>query len=104
MATKKSSEYLTAAISTNTSGAGNTLISGTPGKTIRVFKMVLSLASGTVIFNDGTTALSGAITTTQLVVDGLNNNPLYVISSGNDFKATLSGANLLAGTIWYQQS
>lgn len=97
------SNFKVAAIDAASSGA-NTLIAGAAGKTIRVYRIVFSLASGTIIFKDGSTALSGAMTLTSLVLESQNDEPLFVTTAGSHFVATLSGANQLSGTIWYTQS
>lgn len=102
--TKISSEYATAAISTASSG-DNTLVAGVANKTIRVHKIMLTLAAGTITFKDGaSTSLSGAMTLTGLVLEPTDDNPLFVTSAGNGFVANLSGANQLSGTVWYTQS
>lgn len=100
---KTRSPYLSAAISATTSGA-NTLVAGIPGKTIRVYRIMFTLAAGTVIFKDSAIALSGAMTLTALYMEDPSGDPLYVTTDGNDFVATLSGTNQMSGTIWYQQS
>jgi hypothetical protein len=95
--------YKTASISTATSGA-NVLVTGVPGLTTRIYRVALTLAAGTIIFKDGTTALSGAMTLTSYGADDPHAYPLFVLTAGNDFVATLSGSNQLSGTIWYTQS
>lgn len=98
------SPYLTAAISVNSSG-DNDLVAAVASQTVRVYRIVFTLAAGTVTFKDGaSTSLSGAMTTTAMVLEDPLGNPLFVTTAGNAFKANLSGANQMSGTIWYQQS
>lgn len=97
------SQYTPAVVSAATSGA-NILIAGIPNQTIRVFRMMFTLAAGTITFKSASTSLSGAMTCTALILESMDGNPLYVTAAGDDFVATLSGANQLSGTIWYTQS
>lgn len=95
------SPYSQAAITTASSG-DNTLVTAVAGKTIRVYKILLTLAAGTVTFKDGAgTSLTGAMTLSGLIMEDPNGNPLFMTSAGNAFIANLSGANQMSGTIWY---
>lgn len=98
------SPYTQAAISTASSG-DNTLVSGTAQQTIRVFKIVWTLAAGTITLKDGAgTSLTGAMAATVGVLESTDQNPIFVTSAGNAFIANLSGANQLSGAIWYVKS
>lgn len=93
--------FATASVSAASSG-DNTLIAGSAGKCIRVYRMLLTLASGTIVFKNGATALSGAMTFAGLVLEDIN-EPLFVMAAGSNFVGTLSGTNQLSGTIWFTQ-
>lgn len=80
----------------------STAISGVAGQVIRVYAMFFSMASSTITFKDGSTALTGAITTTQMILDMHPSlHPRFECSSGNDFTITLGGSQQVSGTIWY---
>jgi len=87
-------------------GAGdNNLVAGTALQTIRVFRILLTLAAGTIKFKDGAgTDLTGALSLSAIVLESNDGNPLYITSAGNAFIGNLSGANQLSGTIWYTKS
>ena len=95
--------FLTAAITQAATGA---MITGVAGTTIRVYALVLSVATTTTVqFKDGATALSGAMTLTAGIPLALeyfpDMRPLYVCSAGADFTLTLGAAIQTSGTVWY---
>lgn len=99
------SKYTQAAISAAASG-DNTLIAGTAGQTIRVFRILYTLAAGTVTFKDGASNLTGALGgagPSGLVLESTDGNPLFVTTDAAAFIANLSGANQLSGAIWYKK-
>lgn len=95
-----------AIIDTNTTG-DNTLISATVGQTSRVFKVFLvSSAATTIIWKDGTTGLTGAITVAaggSFVLD-LDGDPWFTTSSNSAFILNQSGTAQLSGRIYYVKS
>lgn len=97
--------YASAVISCNSSG-DNTIIAGVAQQTIRVFRIVLTLAAGTITIKDGaSTSLTGALATNALALDPqCPGDPLFVTSAGNGLVFNLSGANQCSGVIWYAQS
>ncbi len=98
------SPYSQAVISAASSG-NNTLVAAVSAKSIRVYRIAVTLAAGTVTFQDGaSTALTGALATTAMVLEDPQGNPLFITTAGNAFVAALSGANQLSGTIWYIQA
>lgn len=95
------SPYTQAAISCASSG-NNTLIAAVSSKSIRVYQIMFTLASGTVTFRDGaSTDLSGALNAIAGVLDDPLGNPIFITTAGNAFVANLSGANQLSGVIYY---
>lgn len=89
-------------------GGDNTVIVGVAGRTIRVFKLFLVVASNvTLTFKDGVvTAISGALPMTangSIVLD-FDGEHWFVTSLGNDFIINLSGAVGVFGRIYYTQS
>lgn len=95
------SPYSQAAISAASSG-DNTLVAAVAGKSIRVYRIVFTLAAGSVAFKDGaSTSLTGAMTATAGVLEDPIGNPLFITTAGNAFIANLSGANQLSGVIYY---
>jgi len=89
---------------------GNNIIAGVAGKTVRIYGWMLSTATTqTIIFKDGTTALTGAMTLNAgvplVAMSTLDNGarPLLQLSSGNAFQATLSGSAQTSGLVWYTQ-
>jgi hypothetical protein len=93
----------------NASANGNnTLIAGVAGKTIRVFKAALVFsAGGTVIFQDGSSALTGPMalyTGATVVLDMDVTNPWFLTSAGNSFVANLAGGAAVGGVMYYTQS
>lgn len=94
----------TAVISAASSGA-NEIVAAVTGKKIKVWRiMFVTDGAVTVIFKDGTTALSGTMSFAangSLVLDTTLDDPLYTTTAGNAFVATLGGAVGIRGTIWY---
>ena len=96
-----------ASISVSSSG-NNTLVSGSSGKTIRVFKLFLVFSAAVnATFQDGaSTSLSGAIpfSTNGSIVLDLDTLPWFVTSAGNGFVLNLSSSASVNGTVYYVQS
>lgn len=99
------STYTQAAISTASSG-DNTLVAGTANQTIRVYRIMWTLASpGTVTLKDGaSTSLTGALSAVTGLIESTDGNPLFVTTAGNAFIANLSAAIQMSGAIWYTKS
>lgn len=90
-----------ATISTSSSG-DTTIIAAPSGKSIKVHRLKLSLASETTVqFKDGTTALSGPETCLTQVLD-YNDDPWYRTTVGNAFVLSLGAAVQCGGTVWYR--
>lgn len=90
--------------------AGSTvaLIAGVAGKTIRVFAIHITLAAGTLVFKQGSTAMTGAMSFGSLSLDPMRDDggmlvPHFVCASGADFNLTFSGANQCSGYALYTQ-
>lgn len=96
-----------AAINISSSG-DNTVIAGTGGQTIRVYKLFLvASAAVSLKYKDGagadlTPALSMAANG-GMVLD-FDSEPWFVTSPGNDFIANLSAAVQVSGRIYYSKS
>jgi hypothetical protein len=87
--------------------ANGAIIAGVAGQKIRVYKMVLTIATGTTIqFQDGATNLSGAMTLTAGIPFVLphDGNPWYTTSAGNAFNVAFGAGQQLSGTIYFSQS
>jgi hypothetical protein len=91
----------------NVSNSGsNTLIAGKAGQIVRVYKLALSAAGAvTVEFLDGINALTGAMSlaTGVPLVFGLDSQPWFVGSAGNDFDLSLGSGVQVSGVILFTQ-
>lgn len=90
--------------------AGGTvaLIAGVTGSTNRIFAVYLTLAAGSVKFNQGSTDLTGAMSLTSLALDPIRDDggqlvPHFVCASGAAFNLIFSGANQCSGYVLYTQ-
>lgn len=88
--------------------ASGAVISGVAGQIIRVYALCFVTVSAiTVIFKDGSTALTGAMTTASgvpICLDGLPmGHPRYTLTAGNDFTFTLSSGVQVSGNVWFSQ-
>lgn len=87
-------------------GSDNTLIAASPGKIVRVYRLMVVVAGDTtVLFKCGSTAKSGAMSLKangSIVLD-YQNEPWYVGAAGEAFVMTLGSAVQASGTIWYTQ-
>lgn len=106
-ATPTTATLTSAAISTSSSG-DNTIVSGTGGQTIRVYRIVFVVSAAVnVTIKDGAgTSLSGAMAFLPnggLVLD-FTSEPWYVTSTSNAFIINLSSAVQISGTVWYTKS
>ena len=99
---------LTSAVINVSASGDNTLITGTIGQTIRVYRVLLVMKGGAdLIFKDGAaTNLTGAMTLTSAgsIVLDFNGEPWFVTSSGNAFILNLSAAKQASGRIYYIKS
>jgi hypothetical protein len=88
----------------NSSAATVTGVAGVSGQIIRVYAMVLVIGgTSNITFQDGTTALSGAmpmLANGSIVLDN-NGNHWYATSSSNAFNIGNSGSVSVNGTIYY---
>jgi hypothetical protein len=99
--------YTQAAISFNASGA-NTVVAGSSGKTIRIYRIFFVNADGStttqITIKDSTpTSFSGAfplIPAGSFSGDG-NGDPLFITASGKGFVINSSAAVQISGTVWY---
>lgn len=102
---KTSAGLSSAIINFNTSG-NNTVITGIPANTIRIFKIFL-MANGVteLTVKDGTTALTGPmlLTNGSLTLD-LDSEPWFVTSAGEHFIIGSSQAVQISGRVYYTQS
>ena len=98
---------LLASVVTSTSGtiAG---VAAVTGSVLRIYRIWLVAAGATnLTFEDGATALSGAVplTTSQQIFLPFDSGwPHFVTSAGNAFNIGNSGGVQISGTIWYTQS
>ena len=82
-------------------------IASVTGSYIRVYKLFLTVATTmTLTFEDGTTALSGAIDVTAgtpfvLPMDG---NPWFTTSAGNPFTIVSGTSGQVSGVLYYTAS
>lgn len=95
----------TAAI--NSSSGTVTLVAASTGMIIRCYKIFFTVAGASnITFNDGTTALSGAVDLTAagsaftLTMDG---QPWFQTSKGNALTITNSGSVSVQGQVYYTQ-
>lgn len=79
----------------------NTILSATAGKTYRIIKMVLLLASSTTVtMKAGSTVLTGAMTMDNLLLDD-DGVPWFTTVDNEAFIINLGGAVQASGRIWY---
>jgi hypothetical protein len=95
-------------VAINISSAGNnTVIFGTAGTLIRIYKIFFIAAGATTItFQDGaSTALSGPVSfsTNEGIVLDFDTKPWFQTTLGNDFVMNLGSAVTVAGTAYYTQ-
>ena len=89
------------------SASSNTVIAAVAGEIIRIYRvLIIAAAAATLTFQDGSTALSGAM---ALAANGtiiLPNCgiPWFQTSAGNAFNILSSTGAQISGTIWYLQS
>ena len=102
---KTSAGLSSAIINFNTSG-DNTIITGIPANTIRIFKIFL-MANGVteLTVKDGTTALTGPmlLTNGSLTLD-LDSEPWFVTSAGEHFVLGSSQNVQISGRVYFTQS
>lgn len=93
------------AINTAVSG-DNVIVPAIAGQRVEVYRIMWSLAAGTMAFKDGVggTAYSGPMTLTSGVIEDMLGQALFVTSLGNGFVLNLGGANQFSGTVWYRYS
>jgi hypothetical protein len=98
---------ISSVVSVSSSG-NNVLIAGVTNQTIRVYRLMLVLASSnTLTFQDGSsTALTGALALNAgaTIVLDFEGEPWFITSTGNGFVLNLSSANAVSGNIYYTQS
>jgi len=96
--------YLTQTAVTFATSGSNTLVTGVTGQIVRIYRMYLTAATSTTLtFNDGSTAVSGAMNLAangQINMDYMGGEPLYTCSKGNSFTATNLSPVQISGTIW----
>ncbi|MFN4259777.1 MAG: hypothetical protein ACK4RK_10800 [Gemmataceae bacterium] len=93
----------------NVSSSGNhTLVSGTFGQTVRVYRLMLVVAEAvTVQFRDGSSSnLTGPLPLQAggAIILDFDGEPWFTTSSGNGFVLNLSAAVQVSGRIWYLKS
>jgi hypothetical protein len=82
----------------------NTIITGTTGKAIYVYKYFLVVAAATSLtFKDGATVLTGLISLTanEAMVFTFDTRPWYSCSSGNNFIINASNNTQVSGRAYY---
>jgi hypothetical protein len=98
------------ALSTAVVSATATAISapaGTASEIIRIYKLFLVAAGATnVQFQDGSTALSGALALSAngAITLDLDGQPWFTCSPGNAFTISNSGGTQISGTVYYTAS
>jgi hypothetical protein len=101
--------YLNASFSSAASG-DVTAIAAVAGQPLKIWRIVLANAVATaqaLIFKDGSTALTGAISLPSavgglLALDaGANGNPLFTVTAGNAFVVNESAATSVTGFVQY---
>jgi hypothetical protein len=99
-------ELLSAAVNVSSSG-NNTLIAGSNGLKLRVYRAALVFTSAvSATFQDGdSTALTGpmSLTADASITLDFESQPWFTASAGNDFVLNLSGPCNVAGIIYYTQ-
>ena len=85
-----------------------TAVAGTANQYIKVYKLFLveNTPAVTIQFQDGTTALSGAL---PLAANGaitldLDGTPWFTCSAGNAFTIAQSGTTQISGVVYYTQT
>ena len=95
------------AISVNIGTASTmNLVAGVTGKVARIYKAAfVSAATNQMTFNDGSTALTGAmaLSTAFPLILPMDGNPWLVSSKGNALTATLTSAANVSGMVWFTQ-
>jgi hypothetical protein len=95
---------LSVALSTATSGSGNTLIAAVANQIIRVYRLLLVPATAvTVEFLDGTTALTGVMSLLQGAQLYLPFDSKPHFTCAGAFMATLGGGVQCSGYVHYSQ-
>lgn len=100
-----SSVFLTAKISTASSGA-LTAIAAVTGKVIQVYKIILVAAgTTTVTMQDGATALTGAMSMAVGIplILSFDGNPWFTTTAGNAFEISNGSAIQISGIVYYTQ-
>lgn len=101
----RDSNLQVAVISFNNTG-DNTIVAAIANKGIRVYRLIMvSDSSTTVIFKNGTTALTGAIPLYAggaFVLD-VSNEPWFISSVGSAFVINQSGTATITGKLDYHQ-
>ncbi len=98
-------DFLTAPINISNSG-DNSIVIGVTDKLIRVYMIWFVVAGATtIIFKDGTTALSGSasFTANEALVFDFCTKPWFITSRGNDFVINLGTAVQTGGMVYYTQ-
>jgi hypothetical protein len=89
------------------SASSNTIVAGVAGQIIRVYRVLLvNTAANSLTFQDGSTALSGAMLlgVSSILILPNCGIPWYQTSPGNAFNILASAGSQVSGTIWYLQS
>ena len=99
----------TTAVVINAAGAGdNTIISAVAGKSIYVYRAILTTGGATnITIKDGaSTALSGAMPFNQggIIILDMSGDAWFTTTAGNAFIINSSNAVQLSGTIYYFQA
>ena len=85
-------------------GGTTTVIPAVGGEIIQVYRLYFTvLATTTITFQDGTTALSGALSFAPLgsLVFDLDTRPWFQTGPGNPFVINLSTTSQISGEIFY---
>lgn len=92
-------------ISFSTSGS-NAIVAGVTGQQVRVYKIFLvTTGANTVTFQDGTTAISGAVglpSNGSIALD-MDGTPWFTTSPGAAFNISTSGATAIGGVAYFTQ-
>lgn len=99
--------YLTrAAISFTTTGA-QPIVAAVAGLVVRAYRiLIVPSAADTITFQDGSTALSGAMivaVSTPIILDN-SGDPWFQTSTGNALNINHSAGTGIMGAVWYTQT